>query len=199
MKKIIGLLAALMLCLPAAACAEAMPSKTIGDLVRFEVSAENLPEDSGFCMMMVTAEDEASQRHVAICQNELTRLAQSESVAAYFGEVRNAAGEVVDMHALLGSDTLHVHEFCAIAADMYQERYGSVCATLLFATPYAQGDPVLVLIGLVDTAQEDPLPIAWTAYEGVGVGDDGGIQVVLDAEIILAIQNGTALLAIVSK
>ena len=45
--------------------------------------------------------------------------------------------------------------------------------------------------------------VDWKAFEGVGVAADqveaaGSIQVELDAETVLAIQNGIALLAVVS-
>lgn len=68
-----------------------------------------------------------------------------------------------------------------------------------FSTPYEKDEKVIVLIGLAKENQDGVQSIEWTAYEGIGVEEQGCIQVELDPEIILAIQNGTALLAIVSK
>lgn len=199
MKKIVSILVALMLCLSAAAFAESVPSKTTGDLVQFEAAADNLPADAGFYIQPIAEDDEAYQQSVEISQNEITKLAQSENVAAYFGEVKNAEGEVVDVKALLGSDTLNVYEFCALAAGLYQESYGNVSIKMQFSTPYEKDEKVIVLIGLAKENQDGVQSIEWTAYEGIGVEEQGCIQVELDPEIILAIQNGTALLAIVSK
>lgn len=199
MKKIVSILVALMLCLSAAAFAESVPSKTTGDLVQFEAAADNLPADAGFYIQPIAEDDEAYQQSVEISQNEITKLAQSENVAAYFGEVKNAEGEVVDVKALLESDTLNVYEFCALAAGLYQESYGNVSIKMQFSTPYEKDEKVIVLIGLAKENQDGVQSIEWTAYEGIGLEEQGSIQVELDPEIILAIQNGTALLAIVSK
>lgn len=199
MKKIVSILVALILCLSAVAFAESVPSKTTSDLVQFEIVADNLPADSGFFIQTVVESDETSQQSVEICKNEIAKLAQSENVAAYFGEVKNAAGETVDMKELLGSDTLNVYEFCTLSAGLYEESYGNVSVNMLFSTPYEKDEKVVVLIGLVSENSDGTQSIEWIAYEGVGTGDQGGVQVELDSEIILAIQNGTALMAIVSK
>lgn len=199
MKKIVSILVALVLCLSTAAFAEAVPSKTTGDLVQFEVETDNLPEDSGFFIQPVAENEEAEQQKAEACQNEITKLAQSEDVEAYFGEVKNAAGEVVDMKELLGSDTLNVYEFCALVSGSYQESYGSVSVKMQFSTPYEKDEKVIIMIGLVTVNQDGTQSVEWTAYEGIGVDEQGCILVELDPEIILAIQNGTALLAIVSK
>lgn len=69
---------------------------------------------------------------------------------------------------------------------------------MLFSTPYEVGEKVAVMIGLVFENN-----VAWTAFEGVGIAAAqveaaGSIQVMLNAETVAAIQNGTALVAIVS-
>ena len=57
------------------------------------------------------------------------------------------------------------------------------------------------MIGFVTIAEDGTWTVEWIAYEGVGVADGqgSGIQVKLDAETVLAIQNGKTLMAIVSK
>lgn len=199
MKKIISMFVALVLCLSVSAFAESVPSKTTGDLVQFEVEADNLPANSGFFIQPIAENDGTHQQDVEICQDEITKLAQSETVAAYFGEVKNAVGEAVDVKELLGSDTLNVYEFCVLTAGWYQESYGDVNVKMLFSTPYEKDEKVVVMIGLVTMDQNGTQNIEWIAYEGIGVGEQGCIQVKLDSKVILAIQNGTALLAVVSK
>ena len=61
-----------------------------------------------------------------------------------------------------------------------------------FATAYEEGQKVLVLIGLISEES-----IAWKAFDGESV--NGGVQVELPEEIIMQIQNGKALMAVVSK
>ena len=59
------------------------------------------------------------------------------------------------------------------------------------------------MIGLVNENADGTITVDWNAFEGVGIAADqieaaGSIQVELDAETVLAIQNGIALLAVVS-
>lgn len=204
MKKIVCLLVALMLCLSSAAFAESVPSKTTGDLTKFEVAVENAENASGFYVAPVAESDDANQDRAQACQAEISKLVASEKVAAYFGEVKDAAGNTVSLTEVLGTDTLNVHEFCAIKAGGFDEQFGKVTANMLFSTPYAAGEKVIVMIGIVTINADGTQTVAWTAYEGVGVQVDsvenqGCIQVALDPATVLAIQQGTALLAIVSK
>lgn len=195
MKKIISMLVALVLCLSAVAFAESVPSKTTGDLVRFEVEVG----DPNFVIRPVAENEEAYQQNLEICRNEIAKLTQSENVAAYFGEIKNAAGEAVDLKDLLGIETLNVYEFCPVNAMNYEESMGDVRVNMLFSTPYAKDEKVVILIGLAELNADGTQSIEWIAYEGVAVDDQGSIQVELDSAIVQAIQNGVALLAVVSK
>lgn len=206
MKKIVSILVALMLCLSAAAFAESVPSKTVDDLTKITVTGANIPIDSGFFLRLIVDNEEEYQQLWEIYQKEIEKLAQSESVVDYFGAVKNAAEDAVDMVTQLESETLNVYEFWPVIAGGYEEDYGAVTAELLFSTPYEKDEKVLVLIGLVTVNQDNTQNVEWVAYDGVGMRLDdvetekqGRIQVELDPKIIMAIQNGTALLAIVSK
>lgn len=206
MKKMIGLLVTLLLCLYAVAFADSVPSKIIDDLTRFEVEAENLSGDAVFFIRPIMDDEEEYQEQVEICQNAISTLMQAESITEFFGEVKDASGEVVDLVALLESENLNVYEFCALNAEGYEGYYGAVTAKMLFATPYEKDEKVVVLIGMVTANQDGTQSIEWTAYEGMGVeAEDAGvegqgcIQVKLNPEIVIKIQEGTALLAIVSK
>ena len=178
MKKVVALLIALMLCLTAVAFAEAVPSKTTGDMTAFKVAGENVPADAKFAIGAAAA-NELSAAEVANLK--------AKGVAAYFGE---------DVE--LDADAT-VNEFCPFVASNYEEAYGNVKATMQFPTPYTAGEKVVVLIGLVTENTDGTQSIEWVAYEGVGVGSEGAIEVELDAAIIVAAQNGTALMAVASK
>ena len=183
MKKLACMLLALLLCLTSvAALAEYTPSKKAADLTKVEVTAENLPADSGFFSRIVTEDETEYQKQLSICEAEVAKLAAAESVEAY-------VGADIDLKA--------------IVVGGYEAAYGKVTARLLFSTPYGVGEKVAVLIGLVTEKADGSTVVDWKAFEGVGVVADqveaaGSIQVELDAETVLAIQNGIALLAIVS-
>lgn len=205
MKKIVCLTLALLLCLSAVAWAEeVVPSKNTSDMVSVEIDpALNpaLPVDSGFVVISVLEEDEAHlaayPEHIALCQEEIAKLMKSAAsgtdasgVEAYFGEVRDSEGNGVML-----SEALNVFEFMPLVVSNYDERYGNVVLTFQFKTPYAQGEPVLVLIGMQNAETEE---MEWTAFEGTGVGDAGAVQVEFTPEIMTAIQENIALLAVVS-
>ena len=197
MKKFACMLLALLLCLTSvAALAEYTPSKKAADLTKVEVTAENLPADSGFFIRIVNEDETEYQKQLSICEAEVAKLAASDSIEAYFGAD-------VDLKAIVAADQLNVFEFKPIIADGYDAAYGKVTAQMLFSTPYEVGEKVAVLIGLVNENADGTITVDWNAFEGVGIAADqveaaGSIQVELDAETVLAIQNGIALLAVVS-
>lgn len=201
MKKLVSVLIALMLCLTAVAAAESVPSKTTDDMTNVSVPSKstsdmtniNVPTDTAFNVTVP-----ATAESVAACDNEIQKLQGSANVAEYFGEVKNAAGEVVSLTAALGTDTLTVNEFTPLTIENYKEEYGNVVLNLAFATSYTAGDKVLVMIGLVTVAEDATQTVAWTMYEGA-VADDGSINVTLEPATLIAIQNGTAVMAIINK
>lgn len=206
MKKFTCLVIAWMLCLTATAFAESVPSRMTGDMTAIEVEAENLPADSGFFMKPVVEEDVEYQQRVDICNVEVEKLAASNDVETYFGEITDYEGNTVSLKEMLGTETLNVFEFCPLIAGGYEESYGKVIAKMIFSTPYEKDEKVVVMIGLVTSDENGVQTIRWIAYEGIGLGsvegvteEMGGIQVELDPEIVKAIEEGTALLAIVSK
>lgn len=197
MKKFACMLLALLLCLTSvAALAEYTPSKKAIDLTKVEVTAENLPADSGFFIRIVNEDETEYQKQLSICEAEVAKLAAAENVEAYFGAD-------IDLKAIVAADQLNVFEFKSIIAGDYDAAYGKVTAKMLFSTPYEVGEKVAVMIGLVNENADGTITVDWNAFEGVGIAADqveaaGSIQVELDAETVLAIQNGIALLAVVS-
>lgn len=214
MKKLVCLVLVLAMCASIAAMAESVPSKTVADLTRFEVTAENQPGDENIYLLPVNEVtmgemQPESQELIDICQKEIEKLSASETVESYFGEVTDAEGNVVDLRMLLDAqadETLNVFEFCPIIAGGFRKDCGKVTATMLFSTPYEEGEKVLVLIGLVTVLEDNTQEVVWQAFEGVGIGVHeteeetyGGIRVELTQEIVVAIQESMALMAIVSK
>ena len=210
MKKIVCLTLALLLCLSAVALAEeVVPSKNTSDMVVVEVDPAlntNVPADSGFVVIPVLEEDEAQAAeyadNIALCREEIVKLMESAAggtdasgVEAYFGEVRDSEGNVVVLSEALSAPALNVYEFMPLVAVNYDETYGNVTLTFQFKTPYAQDEPVLVLIGLRNAETGE---MEWTVFEGIGVAEEGAVQVEFTPEILRAIQDGNALLAVVS-
>lgn len=210
MKKIVSLVLALLLCLPAVALAEeVVPSKNTSDMVAVEITPElnpNVPADSGFVVIPVLEEDEAQTaeyaENIALCREEIAKLMESAAggteasgVEAYFGEVRDSEGNVVVLSEALSAQALNVFEFMPLVVQNYDESYGNVTLTFQFKTPYAQDELVLVLIGIRNAETGE---MEWTVFEGTGVGEEGAVQVEFTPEILKAIQENAALLAVVS-
>ena len=192
MKKLLCLVLAL-LCIASFALADSVPSKSTADMVSVQVQG-NIPADSGFVLTPVV-DSITYQVAVEACQNQIEKLAASASVEAYFGEVKDGDGNVISLKEILGTDTLNVNEFMPVVVENYEESYGDVTATFQFSTPYAQGEEVLVLVGVINALTGE---VEWVALAGVGTAD-GGIEVTFTAAILSAIQSNTAMLAVVSK
>ena len=152
MKKIVCLVLAL-LCVSVMAVAESTPSKTTADLTLIQTSAANLPEGASFTLAPVTTARAADlpdyEERVAACEAEIAKLAQSASVAEYFGTVTDSEGNEINLTEILGADALNVYEFLPLVVDGYDPAYGNVTATMEFSTPYEEGEQVVVLVGLV--------------------------------------------------
>lgn len=204
MKKIASLLLVLVLAFSTVALAESVPSKTTEDLVTFEVTAENQPAGSGWFIRPVDETEVQYQNRLNIAKAELELLVAAEDVPTYFGETRDAEGAPVVLSDMVEADVLNVFEFCPIIAGGYEEAFGKVLVKMLFSTPYEKDQKVAVMIGLVTVDAQQNHSVEWTAYEGIGLGEEaglfaGGIQTELNPEIVEAIEEGIALLAIVSK
>ena len=211
MKKILCLVLAL-LCLSAYAMAESVPSKNTSDMVSVEIDATSnpdLPVDSGLVVLpcwkkmkrtrsLTRSPSRFARRKIAklaenVAQSE--ESAEASGVEAYFGEVHDSEGNVVVLSEALAAQTLDVFEFMPLIVENYEDTYGDVTLTFQFKTPYAEGEELLVLVGIRNSETGE---IAWTAFEGVGIGEEGSVQVVFTPEIMDAIQNNMALLAVVS-
>lgn len=193
MKKIICFLFALMLCL-SMACAEAVPSKTTSDFTEVkDIVAENMPADSNFSFTVAVEEEVA-----VVANTEVAKLAETADVETYFGEIVDAQGNAVSLKEMLETETINVFEFVPVTVAEYDDSYGKINVTMTFSTPYAKDEKVVVLVGIVNVNDDGTQTVTWTAFEGIAV-EEGSIKVEFDAETMKSIQNGTALVAIVSK
>lgn len=211
MKKLLCSVLVLMLCLTAFALADSTASKTTSDLTSATTSVPSkttsdladVATDADFTLSVILADDTANADLLAVAESELAKLADLVSAAddataaieEYFGEVVDAEGNVIDLSDALSASALAVNEFAPIVVADYDITIGDVVVTFTFATPYDADEAVLVLIGLYDATAD---AATWTAFEGVGTGEDGAVQVTLTADTLSAAQDGTALLAIVS-
>lgn len=201
MKKLVCLILALALCMSVTAMAENVPSKTTTDLTKFTVSAANQPAGAYLMPISELKLDgtlPAHEEHTAILQKEIAKLS-SEGAESYFANVTDSEGKPVDLRKELGLDAnakLNVSEFFELVAGGFNEDCGNVTATMLFPTPYEKDEKVYVLVGIVD--EQNDGAVTWQAFEGVGMAD-GSVKAEFTPEIVKAIANGIALLAIVSK
>ena len=206
MKKIACIVLALLLCLSMAAMAESVPSRTTTDLTTITVAAENMPADANFTLTPITVVDPANmtpemQVRVEACNAEIAKLNESGNAVEYFGEVTDANGNAVSLTELLGTDEVNVYEFFPLSAEGFEVEYGAVTATMVFSTPYEEGQQVAVLVGIVTENADGTQSVAWQVFDGVGtsVAEGSGIEVTFTPEILEQVQNGTALMAVVSR
>lgn len=194
MKKLICLVLVL-LCFASVAAAESVPSKTTADMV----TVTEIKTGTGVVasnLVIATTED---TKAVEACSKQIEKLVASASVVEYFGEIKDSEGNEVKIVELLNSENVTVNEFVPLVVYNYSAAYGNVTVSFTFSTPYEADKPVLVLVGITNPTTGE---IEWVALEGVGTGVDGGISVEFTSEIleaIEAIQNGTAMMAVVSE
>ena len=201
MKKLISVLLAMVLCLSAIAAIAAPFSPGMSSLAKVEFETAE-PADAAFFIKVIDYDelDEDDQELVAA---EIEKLNEAKDVVEYFGEIKDADGNVIDLKEFLGAeeeDELTVNEFAKIVAENYDEKYGDVTVTLTFATPYdAEKEPkVCVLIGVVTTYIDGTQNVEWKPFDGE-VQEDGSVKIVMKPEDVKAIEGETALIAVVSK
>lgn len=195
MKKLVCMAAALM-CVAGMAAAEGyVPSKTAVDMNRFELVTEGLND---LVVRPVVNTEEMDEADKAVYEKEIENLKNANDPEAYFANVTDYQGNPVSLKDMLGAEKVSVHEMCLLTVENYNTSYGSLTMNMYFSTPYQKDEKVVVLVGLVTVNEDGAQNIQWVAYEGTGV-EEGGLVVEFDAQTMEAVQNGTALLAVVSK
>ncbi len=127
-------------------------------------------------------------------QQKEIAIAQTKVIEEYFGDVVSVAGEATTLTAILGTETATVQEFFPVVVAGFEKDCGDATMKLTATKLYTVEDKVTVLVGLV---AEDGT-VTWQECETV-VAEDGTLQIMFTEETLLAIQNGTALLAVVGE
>lgn len=191
-KRSIGLaLALLILGTSSLAFATGVPSKTTQDMTTVVsiVSETGVELPPGFQIIPLVATESAT-RELAAIQSFVTT--PNATVVQYFDvavreEIAKLLPEGFDL------DTLSMNEFLPITVVNYEESYGDVAATFQFATQYQEGQPVVALVGITD---EVTGVVAWTVLKAEVV--DGLVKIHFTQDILLKIQSGDAMLAILN-
>jgi len=176
MKKLVSIILVLALCLSAvAAFAEAIPSKTTGDLVSITTNPE--------LIIVIDSDNEWALE-------ELEKLAAAPSIADYFGDVIAVDGTAAPL-----ADNLGIDEFFAVeVAGFEDEEVEEVEFVLKVPGPYEEGEAVLLLVGIL----EDDNTVTWYTFEGVATSVDT-ISVKLPKVAMQMIDEaGTVLFAVAS-
>ena len=140
-------------------------------------------EEDAFAIVMPT-----DTETVAAVNAVVENLVAAEDKAAYFGE--EAAEQIKE---IIGDGEVKVNELVVIKAVNYDQEMGSRKIRFSFATPYAAGSKVAILIAI----GTDPDNLVWQVIEGEA-GEDGSVTVDLDPAILEAIQNSGAMMAVAS-
>ncbi len=203
------LLSLLMLCLSVSAFA-AIPSKTTQDMAHVSrIDTKNsVPVGAAFSFSFANAapateaERIAVERKLAATQAELSAIyafsvENQRPVIDYFGDdIKAAAGlllpEGFDM------DTLAMNELVPLMINGYEEAYGDMTVYLEFATQYQPGQPLVALVGVVTGVDEQGQQIVeWVPLQAEAT-EDGLVKVDFPSDLIMKIQQGDAMLAVLS-
>lgn len=197
MKKLICLVLAMLLCVGSVTLAMAASSKTTSDMTGTEEvktsTGSSAPKD---LVVEPIADTAGTKEQQAQCEQMVEEIAAAGSVAEFFGDLQDDAGASLDLAEILGTDKPVVNEVVPLVVKNYTAGSGSMKASFTFATPYQKDEPVVVVVRVVDPKTGKVTQIA---LKGNGNGVNGGIDVVFPPEVLEAIQNGTATMAVVSK
>ena len=196
MKKLICLVLAMLLCVGCAAMAMAASSKTTSNMTNtsYVVPPIEIPVQEN--LVIGTGEGTQDAQAQAQCDQLVEELAAVGSVAEVFGDLKDDEGETIDLVEILGTDKPVVNEVTPLVIKNYNPASGNMKINFTFATPYQKNEPVVVVIRVVDPKTGK---LTQYAIKGIGSGVDSGIEVEFPPEVMEAIQNGTATMAVVSK
>lgn len=214
MKKLVcAMLVCVMLCMSAVAFA-AVPSKTTQDMasvVEVETSTD-VAADPGFIIEIIEEQEYATTELETIAsfiqgteETEETEASEPVPVIEYFTQSETVAEQVTE---LLPEDfdasTLVMYEFAPLTAVNYEEEYGDVTATMVFATKYRPEQTLVAMVGIVKGVDEDGNQIVeWTALKAEAVENEddpekGYVRIYFPQELIPEIESGNAMIAILS-
>lgn len=104
------------------------------------------------------------------------------------------ADKLEEIKAVLpeGTDAqaMKLQELTTLLVAGYKEEMGDINAKLTFPTVFEQEDKVLVMIGMVEGEA-----VAWAPY-AAQVNEEGKIVMLMDSELLLKVQSGDAVIAV---
>lgn len=185
-RKVISFLLALAMLLTASlACAEAVPSAKVPTAV-VSVALKG-SGDVAIAEDFAIAEAANSETAAKLLE-EIAEYVKEGSVANYFGEEPMAAAAEY-LPAGIDVATMQLDEFFSVEVANYDVAYGEIVATFEFATVYEDDAVLLAMVGIVT---EDS--IEWTPLQTAV--NEGKVEVTLTQEILEAMMNGEAVLAL---
>ena len=102
------------------------------------------------------------------------------------------------------ASTLMMYEFAPLTAINYDEEYGDVVATMVFATKYRPEQTLVAMVGIVKGEDEEGNQIVeWTALKAEAVDNEedpemGYVRIYFPQELVPEIENDNAMIAILS-
>ena len=197
MKKLICLVFVMLLCVSAASMAMAVGSKTTTNMTGstgvVTPTGTAAPEE---IVIAPIAETAGTPEQRAACEKLIGEIASASSLEEVFGELQDSEGEVLDLAEILGTDKPVINEIVPLVVQNYIPTFGSLKSNFTFSTPYQKGEPVVVVIRVVDPKTG---AVKQFTLKGVGNGIDGGIELEFPPEVLEEIQSGTATMAVISK
>ena len=192
-RKLLSMMLALVLVLGLSGSAfAAVPSKTTQDMTTVgTLEVANAVEGADQVAITLPAESAAVvselEKIVAFVNNE------GNDVVSYFGD---AARE--EIAALLPEganvDGMEMNEFAPLALENYSEEFGDITVGFTFATQYTVGQNLVAMVGVVNAEGT----VDWSAM-AAEAQEDGSVKVTFTQEALTSIQNGDAMIAILSE
>ncbi|MDO4356664.1 MAG: hypothetical protein Q4E13_09165 [Clostridia bacterium] len=176
----------------------AVLSKTTGDLVSVVgVETENGGEGvESFDLDVIKLATDASYAQAELDAISQTINAQKAPIAYFGSEVQEAIAALLPE----GTDVekLVMNEFAPLTAINYERMFGSAWMTCEFATKYASDQPVVAVVGVVIAEGDGEQVVEWTPLE-TKITTDGCVEIRFTEEVLPLVENGNAVIAILSE
>lgn len=189
-KKIVALALALAMVFCMASIAYAVPSKTTPDMVKpVEVkSTTGVQIKPDF--VLNTVQDAKTDKVLEEIQTFVATVAAAP-VKYFDADVQQAIAEKLPAGTNL--NYLKMNEFVAIETKNFDTSYGDVETKIQVASTYTNGQKVVAVVGYVGADGK----MVWVPIDAEV--ENGLVKVVFPADVLEAINNGTASLAILSE
>ncbi|HSK68161.1 MAG TPA: hypothetical protein VLA21_02755, partial [Candidatus Limnocylindria bacterium] len=143
------------------------------------------PAPDGLVIALVPETEAVAQVLADIVQQAQGLPVTSTYFATYQEAIQGVLPEGADLAAL------ELQELTGLVVSGYEEAMGDVAVRFGFPTLFDPLKPVVVLVGL---AEGDG--VTWQVLEFAVSNADGGVDTIFPAELLLAVQAGQALIAV---